>query len=85
MRLGTVAGVLALLFRGSGLFTPKSGAPKGTLAADPRNKRGNFSSRTKAWRLQAPAPRPNCRAEYEDRVTVGKSAFIYPNNPRAAR
>lgn len=82
MRLSSIAAALASLFRDSGLHTPKAGAPKGTLIADPRNKRGNFSSRTKAWRLQPPATRPNCRAEYEDRVTRGKSACIYPNTQR---
>ena len=85
MMFGQIAGVLASLFRDSGLRIPKPGAPKGALVADPRNKRGNFSARTKAYRLQPPATRPNCRAEYEDRVVIGKSAFIYPNTPRSQR
>jgi len=82
MMFGQIAGVLASLFRDSGLHVPKAGAPKGVLVEDPRNKRGNFSSRTKAYRLQPPATRPNCRAEYAGRVTRGKSAFIYPNTQR---
>ena len=46
MIVGQIAGVLASLFRDSGLHVP------------------------------------NCRAEYADRVTRGKSAFIYPNTQR---
>lgn len=83
MRISSIAAAaLASLSAAAGCTPPKAGAPKGVLVEDPRNKRGNFSSRTRAWRLQAPATRPNCRAEYEDRVTRGKSAFIYPNAQR---
>lgn len=86
MRLGSIASALASLFVSSGLHTPKSKALKGTLVADPRNKRGNFTrSSTRAWRLQLPAARPNCRAEYADRVAAGKVALIYPNTPRPQR
>jgi hypothetical protein len=56
----------------------KSAAPKGVLVADPLNKRGKFNAHTKAWRLQHPAPRPNCRAELAGRVVTGKTGFIYP-------
>lgn len=81
MRTGAIASVLVAMF-GDNSKGPRRGAPKGTLVADPRNKRGNFSSRTKAYRLQLPETRPNCRAEYAGRVTRGKSAFIYPNTQR---
>lgn len=78
MRLGSLAGVLAMTVSGGTQRGRKSAAPKGVLVADPLNKRGKFNAYTKAWRLQRPAPRPNCRAELADRVVTGKSAFIYP-------
>jgi hypothetical protein len=66
-----------------GYRQPKRVNPKGTLVPDPRNKRGRFNkpgrNRSQPLRLEHPPVQPNCRAEYADRVLVGKTAFIYPN------